>query len=141
MDDDINNRMNMFHTFSFDEIYDDKRFTKSKWGIYEPKPTYNDNTDAKQLLFRDNAMDTLDLDLMIIPGVAFNDNNHRLGHGKGFYDRFFTKYKSLLKDKSAFPYLIGIGLSANHSEEIPNEDHDWVLDQIVQLRDSDHASS
>lgn len=32
------------------------------------------------------------IDLMIIPGLAFDQNKHRLGRGQGFYDQLLTKY-------------------------------------------------
>ena len=149
-------QMIMLQTFNFNEIYDETTFTKSKWGIWEPKLTYvhhqneNENESEKKenviVKNRENAMDTLDLDLMIIPGVAFNENNYRLGHGKGHYDRYFTKYKAaclaqntMNKINAKFPYLIGIGLAVNYTENIPIEDHDWTLDKIVTFNSSHHV--
>ena len=34
-----------------------------------------------------------DLDLVVVPGVAFDKSRHRLGHGKGFYDIFLSQYR------------------------------------------------
>jgi 5-formyltetrahydrofolate cyclo-ligase len=36
------------------------------------------------------------LDLMLVPGVAFDMENRRLGHGKGFYDRYLQRYKNIV---------------------------------------------
>merc|ERR1712083_888446 len=95
-----------------------------------------------QAIMREDAMETLELDLMIIPGVGFNEKNCRLGQGMGFYDRYFMKYKAALfmkykkeqgdeHENIRFPYLIGVGLSVNRNKHIPVEEHDWILDEIV----------
>ena len=65
--------------------------------------------------------------------------NHRLGHGKGHYDKYFTKYKELSQQKQGvkFPYLIGIGVEANYCENVPIEDHDWVLNKTVLYKESE----
>ena len=41
------------------------------------------------------------LDLVLMPAVAFDHANHRLGHGKGFYDRYLARYKNALRADQA----------------------------------------
>ncbi len=43
-----------------------------------------------------------DLDLIFMPAVAFDQSHRRLGHGKGFYDRYLQTYKNALE-----PYRLG----------------------------------
>lgn len=49
-----------------------------RWGIPEPK------SERLQLV------DAAEIDLVIVPGVAFDERGHRLGYGGGYYDRFFA---------------------------------------------------
>jgi len=64
--------MQMLSVASLDEI---GGFPRSKWGIPEPPDDVG----------RDNALCACDLDLVILPGVAFDINCNRLGHGGGYY--------------------------------------------------------
>jgi 5-formyltetrahydrofolate cyclo-ligase len=41
------------------------------------------------------------LDLVFMPAVAFDPSHRRLGHGKGFYDRYLARYKSALENSQA----------------------------------------
>ena len=43
-----------------------------------------------------------DIDLIIVPGLAFDHFGNRVGYGKGYYDRFFTKYPNSLKIAPAY---------------------------------------
>ena len=38
-----------------------------------------------------------DIDCVLVPGIVFNTKNHRIGFGKGFYDKFLNKNKALIK--------------------------------------------
>lgn len=51
------------------------------WNIPEPKP------DRLRLI------EAACIDLVIVPGVAFDERGNRLGYGGGYYDRFFTELR------------------------------------------------
>ncbi len=62
------------------------------------------------------------IDLAIIPGVSFDREGHRLGRGKGYYDRLLPQLK--------VSYKIGICFSFQLSEQIPCEPHDVKMDCV-----------
>jgi 5-formyltetrahydrofolate cyclo-ligase len=62
------------------------------------------------------------LDLILVPGMAFDLNGHRLGRGKGFYDRLLSETKGI---------RCGVAFDEQIVEEIPVEPHDAVMDCIV----------
>jgi len=62
------------------------------------------------------------IDLVIVPGIAFDWQKNRLGRGKGFYDRFFEK-NDVLK--------IGVCFDFQLLETVPNSEHDICLDIII----------
>lgn len=74
--------------------------------------------------------DALDegLDIIIVPGVGFDKQRRRLGHGAGFYDEFFSVYYNKF---GKLPYLIGVGFQEQMVKDIPVEEHDWDLDCII----------
>lgn len=81
------------------------------WGILEPK------RDLPRLGISD-------VDFVLVPGVAFDENGGRLGHGGGFYDK-------LLGEAENLPKLIAGAFDAQIVEEVPKEPHDVILDLIV----------
>lgn len=62
------------------------------------------------------------IDLMIIPGVAFDKEKNRLGRGRGFYDR-------LLKTVNATK--IGVCFDFQIVEQVPTEDFDVKMDVVI----------
>lgn len=63
------------------------------------------------------------IDLIIVPGVAFDRKNNRMGRGRGFYDR-------LLKS-TPNAYKIGIAFDFQILETIPTEDFDIPMDCVI----------
>ncbi len=66
------------------------------------------------------------LSVIFVPVVAFNHRCERLGHGKGYYDRYLNKVDAL---------KIGIAFSCQQSEDIQCFAHDVVLDVVITEKD------
>ena len=62
------------------------------------------------------------VNLVIVPGVAFDSKKNRLGRGKGYYDRFFRKQKTL---------KIGVGFDFQLINSVPLNTWDKRLDLIL----------
>ncbi len=63
------------------------------------------------------------LDLIIVPGVAFDRNGGRIGMGKGYYDRFLETKKEVSK--------VALAFSEQVLEEVPKEPYDENVDMII----------
>ena len=63
------------------------------------------------------------IDLIVIPGIAFDCQGNRIGHGMGYYDR-------LLKKKSN-AHCLGLAFEFQIVEKIPPEKHDVKVKKIV----------
>lgn len=61
--------------------------------------------------------------LMLMPGVAFDEQRHRIGYGGGFYDRYLEAHPSLATAALAFEFQI--------KEEVPYESFDILPNRIV----------
>lgn len=84
----------------------------SYFGIMEPKEPFIRPVDPK------------DIDVILVPGLAFDRNRNRLGHGKGFYDRFLRGVKDdAIKIALAYDFQI--------LDSIPVEDWDIPMDLII----------
>ena len=66
----------------------------------------------------------IDLDLVMVPGVAFDRTGGRTGHGKGYYDK-------LLQHARLDAPLIALAFECQLFEKIPAESHDIYMDKIV----------
>ncbi len=60
--------------------------------------------------------------VLLVPGLAFSKEGHRLGRGKGFYDRYLEKYDGI---------KVGICFSEQLRSIVPYEKHDVMMDYVV----------
>ena len=81
---------------------------KGAYGIYEPRENI--------------SVPVSEIDIALIPGIAFTTSGDRLGFGKGYYDRFLKDFKG---------FKIGIGYDFQITDEIPADKHDIKMDMIV----------
>ncbi|BDB02447.1 5-formyltetrahydrofolate cyclo-ligase [Clostridium botulinum] len=72
----------------------------------------------------ENIVDSKEIDLAILPGLAFDNKGGRLGYGGGFYDRFIPKLKKEVS-KIALAYDFQI------LKEVPKDAHDVLVDEII----------
>lgn len=87
-----------------------KQLKPNSWGILEPIPELCEEIDPALLT------------LALVPGIAFDKMNHRLGYGKGYYDHFLRLLPC---------HKIGIGFQEQFVEElIPVESHDIPLNAL-----------
>lgn len=63
-----------------------------------------------------------EIDLVIVPGVAFDAGGGRMGRGKGYYDR-------LLRGCGA--YKIGVCFDFQIVDDVPKDEHDVPMDEII----------
>jgi 5-formyltetrahydrofolate cyclo-ligase len=72
-----------------------------------------------------------DLDLIIVPGVAFSLDGRRLGHGRGYYDEFLWDWQRRSTDGTKV-YTIGLALREQLVDNPPTTDtQDYTLDEII----------
>lgn len=68
------------------------------------------------------TVDPSEIELMVIPAVAFDRKGTRLGRGKGFYDRLLCDCKAT---------KMGVGYDFQLFDELPREPHDVPMDVVV----------
>lgn len=70
----------------------------------------------------DDFIDPEEIELVIVPAVAYDRRGNRLGRGKGFYDRFLSSTRAT---------KIGIGYDFQLYDELPTEQHDVPMDVVI----------
>ncbi|WP_024614895.1 5-formyltetrahydrofolate cyclo-ligase [Clostridium sp. Ade.TY] len=84
---------------------------KSNYGILEP-------------VGNETNINIIDLDLIIMPGVAFDKFKNRIGYGGGYYDK-------LLYNSNISAYKIALAYDFQVLESIYSENHDIKVDKII----------
>ena len=63
------------------------------------------------------------IDLIVIPGVAFDHNLNRLGRGKGYYDRFLVHHPNA--------YRLGVCFNFQMVDKVPTEPFDLPMNELI----------
>jgi 5-formyltetrahydrofolate cyclo-ligase len=98
----------VFEARKIDSVYE---LSRGAYGIMEP-PAGAENIPFEKI------------DIVIVPGVAFDRHGNRVGHGKGYYDEALKKMNGARKVALAFDFQIIDG-------GIPAEAHDIKVDEII----------
>ena len=69
-----------------------------------------------------------DIDLVVVPGVAFDMDGGRMGRGKGFYDRLLAGASDC---SQGGPYKVGVCFDFQVVDAVPREAHDMLMDAVV----------
>ncbi|MDE6341585.1 MAG: 5-formyltetrahydrofolate cyclo-ligase [Muribaculaceae bacterium] len=88
--------------------YEETRLELGSFHIEEP--TGNDVADVD------------DIELMVVPAVAFDRRGNRLGRGKGFYDRLLATSRAT---------KVGVGYDFQLFDSLPVEPHDVAMDMVI----------
>lgn len=70
----------------------------------------------------DSIIPLTDIDLVLLPALAFDRFGYRLGYGKGFYDRLLAQ---------STVATLGVGFCEQLVERLPKEKHDIALDALA----------
>ncbi|RHZ88026.1 hypothetical protein Glove_26g94 [Diversispora epigaea] len=93
----------------------------NRWNIPEPSHDYNYEIATE-------------LDLIIMPGLAFDLQRNRLGHGKGYYDKYLAKCKNWVKENNRqLPKTMALSLESQLCKDklLPTCIYDQKLDFII----------
>ena len=112
--------MNMVSLHSLDDY---QGLQRDKWGI--PTPSEDSMNLRKHVLGPVTTMEPArrsgvaeSLDMIVVPGVAFDREGRRLGHGRGFYDFFFEEYRACSSshdpDSAAFQAFPTLGICCSY---------------------------
>ena len=126
--DDVKTRqMTLLEAYSLEDV---DAFAPSDWGIPEP-PSGEGRADALDV----------GVDFVVVPGVAFDADRGRLGHGAGFYDTWFARLDARAGAGAAAPAVkVGVALRDQvlpnprqpaFPTAVPREAHDAPLDAVV----------
>ncbi len=106
----VDGELELFQLESMDEL------ELGMYRILEPK------AELRGILAKRTPVE--ELDLVMVPGVAFDRRGGRTGHGKGYYDK-------LLEHALSKTPLIALAFECQLFPEIPMQDHDIFMDKVV----------
>ncbi|XP_033023448.1 5-formyltetrahydrofolate cyclo-ligase-like [Lacerta agilis] len=108
--------MDMVKLASYEEI---ASLPLTSWNIHQPAE--ND--------IREEALSAAEgLDLILVPGLGFDQTGNRLGRGKGYYDTYLDRCRQHPKGK---PYTIALAFKEQVCDVVPASENDVKVDEIL----------
>jgi 5-formyltetrahydrofolate cyclo-ligase len=96
-----------------------------------PKEIRNRHTDLEKGIYAirqprigQKSLEPEKINLVVVPGVAFDEKNRRLGRGKGYYDRF-------LKKLPGNSISVGLAFDFQIVENLPEDSHDIPVSKVI----------
>ncbi len=89
-----------------------EELVKGSYGILEPRAERAEPFDIHQI------------DLVLVPGLAFDRQGRRLGRGKGYYDRFLASLDSRTK-------RFGLCFDFQLVKQVPSSEHDACVHEVI----------
>lgn len=109
------------HSMEAYEINEDSVFVQDSYGIQIP--------DTKT----SNIINPKEIDLTIVPLLAYDNLGNRIGYGGGYYDRYLPR----LREDAI---VVGLAYSNQFVEELTVEDFDKKLDYVVTVKYEEDGS-
>lgn len=106
----VDGELELFHLENMDEL------EVGMYKILEPRAALRTVIEKR--------IEVDELDLIMVPGVAFDRRGARTGHGKGYYDK-------LLEHARPDTPLVALAFECQMFGEIPVEEHDVFMDKVV----------
>ena len=82
------------------------------FGVWEPAPAVRRPVSLR------------DVDLVLVPGLAFDRSGHRLGHGEGYFDRFMARLPKTVP-------TVGLAFRCQLLDRLPVHPHDHVVKTVL----------
>lgn len=95
------------------EIQSMEDLEKGPFGINQPKRDLVKSVPLKEI------------DVIVVPAIAFDKKNMRLGRGKGYYDRFLSN------DQLAGAGTIGLAYNFQIVDSVPSDSHDKPVSRVI----------
>jgi len=89
-----------------------KELVPNKFGVFQPSEEFFRPFNAKEL------------DLVVVPGIAFDEKGNRIGFGKGYYDKFLSKLPKRI-------HVIGLAFEEQIGEKLACKKHDVPMHKII----------
>ena len=106
----VDGELELFHLEDMNEL------EIGMYKILEPKTDLRERASKK--------VDVKELDLIMVPGVAFDKRGGRMGHGFGYYDKLLERARPDVP-------LVALAFECQLFPEIPTQAHDVFMDKII----------